>query len=694
MRHALLALLLALVPGDARPGPSGARLLAIDTLVDIKHPSQAVWSPDSARVAFLWDRGGVQNVWVADATQGGLKGLTDFDTGTIDGLFWSSDGNYLSYEKAGDLSRISIAGSRSAAVWTTEAAESEITPSPDGKRLVLVRAGDLWLRDAATHRETRLTETPETETEPVWSPDGERIAFTILSWTAQEAAPDYVGAKLAFRRQSDYRSRVGVAPTRGGAWKPVAAGDGNDSAARWVDATRLSLQRESPDAKTREVLLADVASGAVRVLHRDVDPRFWSLTYLGAEPLPSPDGRWVAFLSDRDGWDHLYLAPTEGGAAVQVTRGRFEVASLAWSPDGRRIVFDANSEEQPGRRQLMYVEPGADPGRAEPVVLTSGPGTNTAASWSPDGRRLIYQHTDPRSPADLYVVDASPGAKPTRLTESLPASVDRGALVEPRLVRYPSKDGQAVPAYLFVPNGLDRARPHPAIVWVHGDGITQNFEGWHTRRDYAVYYSVHQYLVQRGYVVLAVDYRGSIGYGRDWRQGHYRDLGGRDYEDVAAGVDFLKSLGFVDAARVGIWGLSYGGFMTLQGLTVTPELFRCGIDVAGVQDWNDWYRDPGGPWVIGRMGRPEAERELYRRSSPIYSVDRIVRPLLVMHGTADVNVPFLESLRLVDAALKAGKDVDFVVYPGEYHYFHRAHVLRDAWSRVERFFDKHLRKPE
>jgi dipeptidyl aminopeptidase/acylaminoacyl peptidase len=226
---------------------------------------------------------------------------------------------------------------------------------------------------------------------------------------------------------------------------------------------------------------------------------------------------------------------------------------------------------------------------------------------------------------------------------------------------------------------------------VHGDGITQNFEGWHTRRDYAVYYSFHQYLAQRGYVVLAVDYRGSIGYGRDWRQGHFRDLGGRDYEDVAAGVDYLAGLGYVDRARVGVWGLSYGGFMALQALTVTPELFACAIDVAGVVDWRDWARDPDGPWIRGRMGRPEDDPELFRRTAPIEKVDRIVRPLLVMHGTADVNVPFLESVRLADVALKAGKTVDFVVYPGEYHYFHRAHVLRDAWSRAEAFFDRHLR---
>lgn len=688
---AVCALLPTALDAASQAKPVGEGLLTIEALVDIKHPSRAVWSPDGASVAFVWDRGGVQNVWVVDAAQGAPRALTNFDTGTIDGLFWSADGAYLSFERAGDLWRIAAVGSTAAPYWTTTGAESDVTPSPDGKRLAYARAGDLWLRDLESHRETQLTRTPETEAQPVWSPDGARVAFSVLSWVADEDAPEYLGAKLAFQRQKDYRARVGVVAERGGASQLVAPGDGTESAPRWADATRLSLQREGRDLKTREVVLADLSSSEVRVLHRDVDPKFWSLWYLGAEPVPSPDGRWLAFVSDRDGWDHLYLVPTAGGAAIQVTRGPFEVGGLAWSPDGRRLALDANAGDHPGRRQLMIVEPGTDPASAGLVAITTGPGTNTLATWSPDGRRLLYQHTDPSSPADLYAVEATAGAKPRRLTESLPAGIDAAALVEPQLVRYPSKDGQPVPAYLFVPKSLDRTKTHPAVVWVHGDGITQNFDGWHTRRDYAVYYSFHQYLAQRGYLVLAVDYRGSIGYGRDWRQGHYRDLGGKDYEDIAAGVAYLKTLGFVDAARVGIWGLSYGGFMALQGLTVTPELFRCGIDVAGVEDWRDWLHDPDGPWIRGRMGIPEDEPELYRRSSPIHFVDRIVRPLLVMHGTADVNVPFLESLRLVDVALKAGKDVDFVVYPGEYHYFQRTHVLRDAWQRVERFFDRHLR---
>jgi len=161
---------------------------------------------------------------------------------------------------------------------------------------------------------------------------------------------------------------------------------------------------------------------------------------------------------------------------------------------------------------------------------------------------------------------------------------------------------------------------------------------------------------------------------------------------VAAGVDYLKTLGYVEGDRIGVWGLSYGGFMALQALTVTPRLFRCGINVAGVVDWRDWFADPDGPWIKGRMGAPEEDPALYKRTAPIERAARMERPLMVLHGTADINVPFVESVRLVDVLTRLGKEVEFMMYPGEYHYFHRAHVLRDAWTRVERFFEKHLRE--
>jgi dipeptidyl aminopeptidase/acylaminoacyl peptidase len=347
-------------------------------------------------------------------------------------------------------------------------------------------------------------------------------------------------------------------------------------------------------------VIARPADASVRVVHRDDDEKWWSLPPAAADAVPSPDGRLIAFLSDRDGWDHLYLLPVAGGPAVQVTRGRYEVARPRWSPDSRRVVFDTNEGENPGVRHLAMIALDAEGRPGPPMVLTKGRGTNTTAVWSPDGARLVYQHADPHNSPDLFVLDARPDMQPTRLSDSIPASIDRSAFVEPSFVRYRSADGRLVPAYLFVSQTLDRSVRHPAIVWVHGDGTTQNFDGWHLRRDYAIYYSLHQQLAAQGYIVLAVDYRGSTGYGREWRQGHFRDLGGGDLEDVAAGRDFLGTLGFVDSERVGVWGLSYGGFLVVQALTAKPMHFRCGVNIAGVVDF-EWYRTHFKPWVDGGL---------------------------------------------------------------------------------------------
>src|SRR5258708_13598183 len=189
----------------------------------------------------------------------------------------------------------------------------------------------------------------------------------------------------AFPREEGFKAPVGGVPVPGGPPVSVARGTGNETAPRWVDATHLTLQRESADLTTREVLLADATTGEARVLYRDVDPKWWSLDFLGAEPVPWPDGRWIAFISDRDGWDHLYVVPSSGGPLVQLTRGAYEVSRPAWSPDGKRIAFDANPGDNPGARQLMVAEIGSDPSSARLQTLTGVRGTNAWASWSPEG---------------------------------------------------------------------------------------------------------------------------------------------------------------------------------------------------------------------------------------------------------------------------------------------------------------------
>jgi dipeptidyl aminopeptidase/acylaminoacyl peptidase len=669
---ALLAVSAALVVPALRSQTRSAQHLTIEQLIDIKHPSGAMWSPDGRRVAFIWDRAGVSDWYIAEADGKGtaprLAMHADAGAGTPR---WSPDGQSL-----------------------VPASGVDGVPSPDRSRLAIARERDLFVRTAATGAETRVAQAPENISGVSWSPDGTYIVYTVGSGTIRhEQTPDYSGSKIIYTITEYVRGDTYAVPSAGG--EPRRLGSVGPAERRWIDGRHFVADRMSDDWKRRAIVVFDAAGGEPRVLHEDVEPKFWSMTYVAdGNGLPSPDGKWIAYLSDADGWDQLYLMPAAGGTPLQITKGRFDVWRPAWSPDSTRIAFDANEADRPGTRHVGVATLGSDPAHAKIVAVTTGRGTNIGATWSPDGRRLVYQHTDPQNSADLYVIDAEAGAKPIRLTDSMPSSIDKTALVEPQLVHYAGPDGQQVPAWLFVPKNLDRAKKHPAVVWIHGDGINQNYDGWHVQRNYAVYYSFHQYLLQKGYVVIAPDYRGSIGYGREWRTGVYMDVGGNDAKDAWMAANYLKTLGYVDVDRVGVWGLSYGGFFTLIAVTDQPKVFRAGVDVAGVVDYAMYYEDPyHGGWTAARIGTPEQNPKVYANASPVSHIDRLERPLLVLHGTSDVNVPYLHSVRLIDEALKKGKGdlLSFMTYPGEFHYFTRAHVLRDAWHRVDAFFDENLR---
>jgi dipeptidyl aminopeptidase/acylaminoacyl peptidase len=672
-------------------------LLTIDALLDIKHPSNPVWSPDGERVAFVWNRAGVENVWLVDLsgpTPAPPRALTAFDSGDASGLFWSADGLKVRFAREGHLWSVGADGSTEASpLWTTPDSESGFTPSPDRSQVAFTREGDIWVRGLADGRERRLTETPVLESGLAWSPDGGRIGFVTSSSKRHENAPEYAGAKILYTWIERGVGDVGIVALDSRETVPVMPSpEFRENGLRWAGGSRVVFERVHEDTTRREIVAADAATGQGKVVVSELDEKWWSIPG-PARPgaLPSPDGKWIAFVSDRDGWDHLYLVPVEGGTPAQITRGSFEAWRPWWSPDGRYIAFDANEPDRPGVRQVLVADVGEDPVNAAVRKLTTGRGTNVSPEWSPDGTRLVYQHTDPQSSADLFAVRAD-GMGATRLTDSLPGAVDRAKLIEPELVWYAATDGERVPAYLFVPGNLDRSRRHPAIVWIHGDGHNQNYDGWHVERNYAVYYSFHQYLLQQGYVVIAPDYRGSIGYGRKWRQGVFGDVGGKDSADATQAAAYLKTLSYVDADRIGVWGLSYGGFFTLLALVDAPKTFACGVDVAGVVDYRMYYEDPWqGAWTFGRLRAPEDDPEAYDVASPLSRMDRLERPLLILHGTADVNVPYLHSVRLVDDLLKRGKSFEFMLYPGEFHYFTRAHVLEDAWRRVERFFGEHLR---
>ena len=693
----------------------GGHGLTIEQLVEIKHPSNPVWSPDGKQVVFVWDKGGVEDLYVANADgRGAPVALTSFAEGQISEAFWSHDGQTIYFPHAGDLWKVGAGGGQPGPAWSTPAKASGIAPSPDAKRVAFVRGGtisgfgtqsggqgggDLVVRSLADGAETQIAHDDVSIRGIVWSPDGSSLAYTAgAKIVHHDESPSYSGAKLIYRVSEYIRGQVHVVRAVAGE-KPVAIGTpGEYGGLAWLDAGHLVFDRQSNEYKTYTIYVADATTGSAHAIDEEKEEKFWSIPDWGianAQPLPSPDGKWIAFLTDRDGWDHIYVMPATGGDAVQITKGKFEAWRPVWSHDGTRISFDANEPDHLGDRRIGIANIGKDPARATITYITTGSGTNIDPQWSPDDSRVVYQHTDTRNSADLYTIATSgSGAnKAARLSDSMPSGLDKSQFVEPQFVRFPGAEGQMVPGWLFVPKNLDRSKKHPVIIWIHGDGVNQNYNGWHVQRNYAVYYSFHQYLLQKGYIVFAPDYRGSIGYGRDWRTGVHMDVGGKDAKDAWMAANYLKTLPYVDSDRIGVWGLSYGGFFTLIAMTDQPKLFRAGVDVAGVVDYVMYYSDPyHGDWTASRIGTPEQNPQVYTNASPISHIDRLERPLLVLHGTADVNVPFLESVWLMDEALKKGKGdlISFMIYPGEFHYFTRTHVLLDAWHRVHDFFDANL----
>ncbi len=686
-----LVLAAVLVMPAAAERPRGS--ITIERIANIKYPASPAWSPDGQRVAFLWDAAGKQDVFVVTPGQAAIA-LTDFTVdphllqSDVGQLAWMSDDELL-FGKDGQLWSVSVT-TRQPRRYEGLSDAASFTLSPDRRQIAFLRQGQIWIGSLAAKTQRKLTNiaAPLSASVPVFSSDGRWLAFTAAHNSLETEDLPWNGNLVRSVANATADRRLGIIAAQGGdvAWVPTI---GNVTGVQWAAHGAIVYQEQSPDGKTREIKTAAV--GALpKVLWRDYDEKWWSPTNRDSRLVVSPDGKMLTFVSDRTGWIHVYVIPTDATSesqARQLTTGDFGAGLPAWSPDGSRIAYHHSVTHNQMERFISIVE--LKSGVHQQVVTERG--VNIDPVFSPDGSRLLFQRTDVHNSLDLFVTPArarKPGSDMLlRLSNSMPAGLNTADFAVPAPVSFPSRlDGKPVPATVMVAKNLDRTRKHPAIVWIHGSGSDQNYLGWHPG-SYRMYYSASLYLAQQGYVVITPDYRGSSGYSRDWATGVHMGLGVSDATDVASSADYLKTLNYVDPDRIGVWGLSYGGYLTLQALTRDPVLFRCGINVAGVVDWATY----GAGYTTPRLGTPVENPEIYRVSAPIYHLDKLARPLLVLHGTNDRNVAFRDSLRLWDQLLKLGKDFEMGVYPGEIHFFRRAHILRDAWRRAEDFFDRHLK---
>ena len=440
--------------------------------------------------------------------------------------------------------------------------------------------------------------------------------------------------------------------------------------------------------KDRWLVAVDPDTGKVRVLDALHDDAWVREVGGFGQADPSfglmPDQTHVWFLSERDGWMHLFTVDAAAAqpSARQLTSGRWEIDAVALSPD-RQAFYINSTEAHAGERHIysMPIEGGA---RTKLTSMVGG----TVGEPSPDGSTFGLIYSSSTRPNEVYLMPNRAGAAPTQVTTSTSEEWRSFKWIEPQLVTYKTRDGVDVSARMFTPEmvGAKRDPAAPAVVFVHGAGYLQNAHRYWS--SYYREYMFHNLLASRGYVVLDPDYRASAGYGRDWRTAIYRHMGGKDLEDVVDGAGFLVATQKVNAKHIGVYGGSYGGFITLMAMFTTPDVFVAGAALRPVTDWTHYNHD----YTANILNEPQADAEAYRRSSPIYFADGLKGNLLICHGMVDTNVLFQDSVRLVQRLIELRKENWSVApFPVENHGFEEDTSWADEYKRILKLFEDTLK---
>ncbi|MEY5068254.1 MAG: hypothetical protein RLZ47_116 [Bacteroidota bacterium] len=448
------------------------------------------------------------------------------------------------------------------------------------------------------------------------------------------------------------------------------------------DGSQAVVSIYSADNKDRWIMKLNPENGQLSLLDRQRDEAWIAGPGIGAAFGGGNTG-WIDlqtfyFQSEASGYSHLYSVNVNSGQKKQLTSGKWEVQSLRLSNDKKSFYFTAN-KEHPGITHFYRIPVGG----GQPVSLTSMKGLNEI-SMSPDEKWLAIRHSYSNQPWELYIQENKPAAKAAKITQSTSAEFNSYAWRAPEVINYANRYGDPVYARLYQP-----AKPHPdrpAVVFVHGAGYLQNVHyGWST---YFREYMFHNLLADAGYTVLDIDYTASSGYGRNHRTGIYRHMGGKDLSDQVDGVKLLVEKYGVNPKHVGVYGGSYGGFITLMGMFTTPEVFAAGAALRSVTDWSNYNHG----YTSNILNEPANDEIAYRRSSPLYFAEGLKGKLLMCHGMVDENVHFQDIVELTQRLIELGKDDwELAVYPVEDHGFTEPSSWTDEYKRIFRLFETHLK---
>ena len=533
-----------------------------------------------------------------------------------------------------------------------------------------------------------------------WTPrpltQGYVLSFTALTQWPQWS-PD--SSRIAYLSSMERGVKVAVVTVAGG--KAVTIAPREDiftfTSVNWSpDSRQIAISRMSQDFRRKELVVAGADGRPVREVWHDTDDK-----WVNHEVAASYDVAWAsdssrfAFLSNHDGWTHLYLADLNRGAPVQLTKGESTEFWCSWMPGDRSILTISSRGHL--QQRLLWMVPTSG-GGLQQLIPNTGITFPTLANhaepvWSSDGRRLAYVFSGPDEPPGLWTLDVS-GGSPVRIESGLPSGIDVAAVAHMEAVEFKSvADGARVPGVLITSKNLRRNMRNPALIFTYGGYLQMATLGWGLGAKSRFF----NYLANKGYVVLIVDPRGSEGYGDWYAKELYKGAGGKQVDDLVAGARYLANLSYVDPKGIGIFGHSYSGYLAFQTLVqAPPDTFAAGIILAG---FFDWMREEGfgtryQVYTRIRVGTDDETPNLLYERSPANFLEKLKAPVLLVHGSRDTNVPIVETEYLVRRMLKADKEFDYMVYPGEPHGLVQPESERDFCRRVERYLDRYLRHQE
>ncbi|TYT26085.1 prolyl oligopeptidase family serine peptidase [Luteimonas viscosa] len=716
------------VAGGAAQLVDGAARAGIDA-------SDPVLDPQRTRMAFV--RNG--DVFVRDLRNGALTQLTRSEA-TEAAPRWGSDGALI-WRSGHDWYRWNAADG---AVTHAAAPKAEDDPAkppkPDLLREDQLRLVETLRRERARREAAREQETdwrradPTRAPAPVYLGKDVEIAATALSpdgrWllVATERKQDERGqggrmpmyvTESGYEEFEDVRTRVGRNPPRAQSFwlvdmrdgsrreletdalpgiaddplaslrkaaekeplkgsRPVRIEDDGDGIAWSADSRFVALMLHSVDNKDRWLATAEPTAATLQSRHRLSDEAWinWEYNQFGW----LHDQRTLWLLSEESGWSHLYTVDAGRGRARALTSGRWEVSQPALSPDGTRFHFACN-RARPGDYELCTV-----PSTGGEVRELTDLGGVEGFVASPDGTRLLLRHSSSYVPPQLAVLDAD-GSNLRTLTDTRRPEYSAHDWLQPEVVQVPSKHGAGTLwGKFYGPKTLEPGRRYPVVLFVHGAGYLQNVSDRYP--NYFREQMFHNLLVQRGYIVLDLDYRASEGYGRDWRTAIYRRMGHPELEDYLDGIDWLVEQRQGDRGRVGVYGGSYGGFMAFMALFREPGTFKAGAALRPVADWTQYNHE----YTSNILNTPDIDPEAYRRSSPIEYADGLQDHLLIAHGMIDDNVFYRDSVVLAQRLIELRKDKwELASYPLERHAYQQSDSWYDQYRRILELFERTLK---